>query len=457
MRLLNFISLATLAVAPPAVAGAQSAINLSTLKVLAPFSALLDTPQGKAALASNLSVTGAIQNGTSSQPGLQSFVAAQAQALKDGTITGGNGYGLADGLGSKLGIAYQSLTSVSKPGPGKMVPDTTNISSNLATLFGYTSALTGLDSNSAKYFFADETVVNKTASKPVSPEAAAIISAIGGTTDVFGKAYGDPAGAKSADPLGDSRPFQTEPKITKYSDPDFFGDPSNNQDYLTGPAQNLIKSPSFPSGHTTYGYTESLLFAVMVPERFTQMVTRGAEYGNSRIILGAHYAMDVIGGRTVAIYDLAHLLADNPAYLGQKEPKTATISNFRVTLKAARADLRKALEKASGGELSAGAAEDSSRFSNPAANEAFYESTQTYGLPVVYPATAGKIEDVGRLAPEAGYILTAAFPKLTLQKADKILTETEGPGGGFLDNGSSFGVYSRLDLYKAGLVAEATK
>jgi hypothetical protein len=38
---------------------------------------------------------------------------------------------------------------------------------------------------------------------------------------------------------------------------------------------------------------------------------------------------------------------------------------------------------------------------------------------------------------------------LTLEQADRILTETEGPGGGFLDNGSSFGVYSRLNLYAA--------
>jgi len=36
-----------------------------------------------------------------------------------------------------------------------------------------------------------------------------------------------------------------------------------------------------------------------------------------------------------------------------------------------------------------------------------------------------------------------------LEQADQILTETEGPGGGFLDNGTSFGVYSRLNLYTA--------
>jgi len=81
--------------------------------------------------------------------------------------------------------------------------------------------------------------------------------------------------------------------------------------------------------------------------------------------------------------------------------------------------------------------------------EAFYLETQTYNLPVVYPGQANVQESVGKLAPEAGYLLTAAFPNLTLDQADQILTETEGPGGGFLDNGSSFGVYSRLNLYAA--------
>ena len=459
MRFPNLISMAALAasIALPVAAQAQSAANLDALKGLSPFSALLNSAPGKAALAANLTVTGAIQNGTSGQPGLQSFAAAEAQALKDATITSGNGYQLADGLGSKLGAAYQSLTSVGKPAAGQMVPVMTNISPDLGTLFGYAYAVSAADAASGKYFFADETVVSKTGSKPASPAAMAIMQAQAGTTDVFGKAYNDPAGAKGADPLGDSRPFQTEPELTKYTDPDFFGDPSGNVDYLTGPVQNLVKSPSFPSGHTTYGYTESLLFALMVPERFSQMVTRGAEYGNHRIVIGAHYAMDVIGGRTLATYDMAQLLAENPVYVGQKEPKIKTIGNFRVALAAAKKDLRAALAKACGGTVGACAAEDTGRFSNPAANAAFFEYTLTYGLPVVYPASAGKTEDVGKLAPEAGYILTAAFPKLTLKEADRILTETEGPGGGFLDDGSGFGVYSRLDLVKAGVEAASYK
>ena len=89
------------------------------------------------------------------------------------------------------------------------------------------------------------------------------------------------------------------------------------------------------------------------------------------------------------------------------------------------------------------------RLSNPAANEASYADTQTYNLPVVYAKTASVTEDVGKLDKDAGYLLIAAFPSLTLEQADRILTETEGPGGGFLDDGSAFGVYSRLNLYAA--------
>jgi hypothetical protein len=68
---------------------------------------------------------------------------------------------------------------------------------------------------------------------------------------------------------------------------------------------------------------------------------------------------------------------------------------------------------------------------------------------VVFANNVEGKEDVATLAPEAGYLLTMAFPNLTLSQADAILTLTEGPGGSFLDNGSAFGVYSRLDLYKA--------
>ena len=123
-------------------------------------------------------------------------------------------------------------------------------------------------------------------------------------------------------------------------------------------------------------------------------------------------------------------------------------------MKNARSELIAVLQAGCGNTIEACAKEDTGRFNNPAADEAFYDATQTYSIPVVYPRNAGVLEDVEKLAPKAGYLLTQAFPSLSLEQADKILTVTEGPGGGFLDNGSEFGVYSRLDLYAAARRAE---
>ena len=424
----------------PLHAAAQSAANLAVLKGLAPVSVLSNSFAGEAALAANFTVTGGIQTGAIRQPTLLPFADQQQQALKDAFITGGNIADLADGLGTTLGSAYLARAHYTDR------EHFTSISQAVADFIAYTNATTQSDSSSGKYFFANATTDGKT---PVSEAAAAILKDIGGTPDIFGAGYGRPAGSPGADVYGNSRPFQTEPSTAPIIGPDYFNVPSDNMVYNQGPIMNLIDSPSFPSGHTTYGYMGSLVLAVLVPDRYQQMIARGAEYGNDRILMGAHYAMDVLGGRTLATYDLAHLLANDPAYVGRSLRKLPVISDYQAALKAARADVVAALQSACGNTMEVCAREDTGRFSDPAVNEAFYAATQTYGLPVVYPKNAGTPEDVGKLAPEAGYLLTTAFPSLTLEQANQILTETEGPGGGFLDDGSAFGVYSRLNLYAA--------
>jgi hypothetical protein len=316
----------------------------------------------------------------------------------------------------------------------------------VADLIAYTNATTGANSNSAKYFFANETTDGKT---PVLAKAMTILKNNHGAIDVFGRAYVLPAGSPGADAYGNSRPFQTEPDVTRFAGLDYFNSSADNLVYNRGPMMNLINSPSYPSGHTTYGYMGAVLLAILVPDRYQQMIARAAEYGNDRIIMGAHYAMDVMSGRTLTLYDMAHLLADDPAYINQPLEGTPRVKDFQAAVKSARAEVTKTLEAACGKTVEICANEDIGRFGNPAANETFYAATQTYNLPVVYPQNAGVLEDVGKLAPEAGHLLTVAFPLLTLEQGDKILTETEGPGGGFLDDGSAFGVYSRINLYAA--------
>lgn len=422
-----------------------SAADTAALKGLAPVSVLLNTDAGNAALGANFTVTGGIQTGAITQPTLLPFPLQQLQALQDAFITGNNLAQLADGLGTTLGSAYVTRFHYVDSKHASKMPQ------SIADLIGYATGVTGSHSNEGKYLFANETTDGK---KPVPPEEAAIVKEIGGVDDVFGKAYKLPAGSTGADAYGNSRPYQTEPSVTRFEGPDYLNRPESNFVYNHGPLMDLTNSPSYPSGHTTYGYTGAVLLAVLVPERYAQMIARGAEYGNDRIIMGAHYAMDVLGGRTLALYDMAHLLADDPAYVGQSVRGATPIKDFQAAIKSARSELITLLQQACGNTIDACAKEDTGRFSNAAADEAFYDATQTYTLPVVYEKNSGTIEDVAKLAPDAGYLLTQAFPSLTLEQANKILTETEGPGGGFLDNGSEFGVFSRLNLYAAAMRAQ---
>jgi hypothetical protein len=440
MKFKLFLMVMTFVVMVPFRSYSQSTTDMAVLKGLSPVTVLYKTDAGNAALGSNFAVTGGIQTGIIKQPTLFSFPEQQQQALRDVFMTTGNLAQLADGLGTTLGCAYTARAHYIDR------EHYTGISQSVADLIAYAYATTSGNSSSGKFFFANETANGK---KPVSPNASLILKNIGGYTDMFGRAYGLTAGSPEADSFGNSRPFQTESNVTIITGHDYFFTPADNIVYNRGPIMNLINSPSFPSGHTTYGYTGALILAILVPERYTQMIARGAEYGNDRIIMGAHYAMDVLAGRTLALYDMAHLLANDTAYTDKTFKGTAVIKDFQAAVKQARADLTKVLMEACGNTIAACACEDIGRFSNPAANEAFYASTQTYNLPVVYPKNAAIMEDINKMAPEAGYLLTAAFPSLTLELANKILTETEGPGGGFLDDGSSFGVYSRINLFAA--------
>jgi hypothetical protein len=411
--------------------------TLEVLAGLAPFNQLLNTPQGLAALDANHRVTFDIQSGSNGQPLLLPFALQQAQALSDAFITSDNAAILSDGLGSGLGIAYRTVLDY-KAGAGRKGKSTGSLPGVQGLLLAATRA-SAIGSGAAKYFLANGGVATKDGCKAVAVDgAAALASKPGTTTDVYGKAYGLRSGAPGANPCGNSRPFQTDYRIQMYAAGDFWGVPSSNDAWLLGPVEDLRTNPSFPSGHTTYGYTQSLLLGIFFPQRYPQMVTRAAEYGNDRIVIGAHYAMDVLAGRTIALYVLAHVLSDD--------------AGFKAT-NAARKELLGALDAACK-RPGASCALDSGRFEDSAKNAAFYESTQTYGLPVVYANTASETEDAGTIAPEAGYLLTAAFPSLSLKKADEILTATEGPGGGFLDNGSAFGFYSRIDLYKAVIAAQ---
>ena len=411
-------------------AEAQTATNIAVLKGLAPLTILNESYAGEAALASNFTVTGGIQTGSSATIHASHFrraAAAGAQRTHSSRA--------AILLNCRMDWVRLLVRRTSRAPTTRIVSITRAFLRPWLRLIAYTNATARDNSNSAKFFFANGTTDGKQA---VSDEAAEIFKKISGVPDTFGRNYGRPAGNPGSDAYGNSRPFQTEPQIIPIVGVDYFNAPADNIVYNRGPVMNLIDSPSFPSGHTTYGYAGAILLAVLVPERYQQMIARGAEYGNNRIFMGAHYAMDVLGGRTLATYDLAHLLANDPVYLGRTLRGAPVIGDYQAALKAARAEIAPCCRPPAATRYRPARSKTLAGFNNPAMNEASYAATQTYGLPVVYPQNAGKLEDVGKMAPEAGYLLTAAFPSLTLDEANQILTETQGPGGGFLDDGLVF-------------------
>ena len=60
------------------------------------------------------------------------------------------------------------------------------------------------------------------------------------------------------------------------------------------------KSASYPSGHTTRGWTMALILSELLPERSQDILEAGYRYGASRVIVGYHYQSDVQEARAAA-------------------------------------------------------------------------------------------------------------------------------------------------------------
>lgn len=58
----------------------------------------------------------------------------------------------------------------------------------------------------------------------------------------------------------------------------------------------LRTNGSYPSGHTAFGWATALVFAEMWPPLQDAILRRGFQFGESRIIVGAHYQSDVTAG-----------------------------------------------------------------------------------------------------------------------------------------------------------------
>jgi acid phosphatase (class A) len=59
----------------------------------------------------------------------------------------------------------------------------------------------------------------------------------------------------------------------------------------------LAKSPDYPSGHNTWGWTVGLLMAELAPDRATEILSRAKAFGEGRLVCGVHNLSAVEAGR----------------------------------------------------------------------------------------------------------------------------------------------------------------
>lgn len=80
--------------------------------------------------------------------------------------------------------------------------------------------------------------------------------------------------------------------------------------------ERLSTNSSYPSGHATMGWAIALVLSEINPNRQDEIITRGYEYGESRVIVGFHYQSDVDAARIITS-TLVNRLHDKEEFVAQ--------------------------------------------------------------------------------------------------------------------------------------------
>jgi hypothetical protein len=186
-------------------------------------------------------------------------------------------------------------------------------------------------------------------------------------------------------------------------------------------------SGAFPSGHTSQAYWQGTTLATLIPELAPQILARTSEAANNRIVLAAHYPLDVIGGR---------MMGQHIAERRWSDPE------FRVLFEAASAEIRTVLGAACGDTFDTCVAADVPYLTDAEA-VAVYEERMTYDFPQI--AAAKRPVTV----PEnAESLLISSHPQLTADQRRQVLQLTAIDSGYPLDKGTE-GSWQRLNLAAA--------
>lgn len=219
------------------------------------------------------------------------------------------------------------------------------------------------------------------------------------------------------------RPFVVAPeRIERY----YRDNPGDDDPYS--------ETPSYPSGHTNKAAWTATLMAMMLPEVAPQIQARASEAGHSRLVMGVHYPLDVMGGRMMGNQAAADRWAD---------------PEFRPLIEAAAAELRAELEWRCGTTLAECIAADTPYMSDEAA-VAQYTERMTYGFKRVGEAGVG-------VTVPAGYagLLATTHPQLTDEQRVKVLEATAIDSGYPLDRTDGRASHVRMNM-AAAMAANVT-
>ncbi|PRE12441.1 hypothetical protein C6P92_19935 [Burkholderia multivorans] len=187
----------------------------------------------------------------------------------------------------------------------------------------------------------------------------------------------------------------------------------------------------FVSGHTAEAVRDAVTMAWLVPERFQEMVGRGLELGENRILAGMHSPLDVIGGRMLALAVSA-----------------ANLTVYANDAQAAYAQAHQTLQQLTGttGATFAAFAHSGTaatdRFADYATNKAAFLRRMTFGFAPIEPTDAPPVVPKG-----AEILLLTRFPYLSADQRRVVLKTTEMPSGyPVMDDAEGWG---RLNLFAA--------
>ncbi len=92
--------------------------------------------------------------------------------------------------------------------------------------------------------------------------------------------------------------------------------------------ERLSTNSSYPSGHTSMGWAIALVLSEINPARQDEILKRGFEYGESRVIVGFHYQSDVDAARVItsALVNAMHTKDDFKNQMQKAKEEFARLS-----------------------------------------------------------------------------------------------------------------------------------